>query len=305
MCQTPSAAGAAKQRTWSSAGSPYSPRPRYDGTHVEYNRFSDDDGSYTDRMFDSDTGLQNNLHRWYDPNSGRWISEDPIGFAAGDANLYRYMGNRVTSLTDPSGRNPYVDNSELSEEESLQILQDTLKEWDKSKWHLASAILRTFLGRKGKTDLEDEFDFSHLSSHVSGDKKLNDKIKRFLHNQVVANYRWNGERQKIRVPDGKKFDVRWNLGEGELFYAFGVARVHLLDTIITVEPHGFNECTYRARGVVKITDDYTFPSDGLHRIRTIFSAYAAADTLERMYGYKRFKTKVEFRFDINGAVKKG
>ncbi len=31
------------------------------------------------------------------------ISKDPIGFAAGDANLYRYVGNQPTSRVDPSG----------------------------------------------------------------------------------------------------------------------------------------------------------------------------------------------------------
>jgi hypothetical protein len=43
------------------------------------------------------------MHRWYDPGTGRWISEDPIGFAAGDANLYRYVGNGGTGARDPSG----------------------------------------------------------------------------------------------------------------------------------------------------------------------------------------------------------
>ncbi len=31
------------------------------------------------------------------------LSNDPIGFAAGDANLYRYVGNGPTNATDPSG----------------------------------------------------------------------------------------------------------------------------------------------------------------------------------------------------------
>ena len=44
--------------------------------------------------------------RDYDPVIGRFISEDPIGFAAGDANLYRYVANMVTSLTDPMGLAP-------------------------------------------------------------------------------------------------------------------------------------------------------------------------------------------------------
>lgn len=37
----------------------------------------------------------------YDPTIGRWIQEDPIGFAAGDANLLRYVGNNPTNFTDP------------------------------------------------------------------------------------------------------------------------------------------------------------------------------------------------------------
>ncbi len=51
---------------------------------------------------------QNDLNRWYDPNLGRWISKDPIGFEAGDANLYRYVGNGPTSATDPTGLIPYA-----------------------------------------------------------------------------------------------------------------------------------------------------------------------------------------------------
>jgi RHS repeat-associated protein len=46
---------------------------------------------YTSREFDPDTGLQHNRARWYDAVVGRWISEDPIGFAAGDTNLSRYV----------------------------------------------------------------------------------------------------------------------------------------------------------------------------------------------------------------------
>jgi len=58
---------------------------------------------FTARPFDPATGLQNNLNRWYDAKIGRWLSEDPIGFEAGDANLYRYVGNSPTNLTDPAG----------------------------------------------------------------------------------------------------------------------------------------------------------------------------------------------------------
>ncbi|MCP4540898.1 MAG: RHS repeat-associated core domain-containing protein, partial [Chloroflexi bacterium] len=61
---------------------------------------------YTARPFDADTDLQNNLNRWYDLSTGRWMSVDPIGFEAGDVNLYRYVGNTVVSSNDPSGLLP-------------------------------------------------------------------------------------------------------------------------------------------------------------------------------------------------------
>ena len=59
--------------------------------------------AFTARPFDKAIGLQNNLNRWYDPEVGRWISEDPIGFEAGDANLYRYVDNMPTNRIDPIG----------------------------------------------------------------------------------------------------------------------------------------------------------------------------------------------------------
>ncbi|MDQ7837777.1 MAG: RHS repeat-associated core domain-containing protein [Thermodesulfobacteriota bacterium] len=41
--------------------------------------------------------------RYYDPNVGRFISEDPIGFEGGDVNLYAYVGNNPIMSNDPLG----------------------------------------------------------------------------------------------------------------------------------------------------------------------------------------------------------
>ena len=54
-------------------------------------------------IWDSDTGLVRFGVRDYDPRVGRWTAPDPIRFQAGDANLYRYVGNLPTVLTDPTG----------------------------------------------------------------------------------------------------------------------------------------------------------------------------------------------------------
>lgn len=58
---------------------------------------------YTGRELDAETGLYYYRARYYDPMVGRFVSEDPIGFGAGDPNLYRYVGNNATNFTDPSG----------------------------------------------------------------------------------------------------------------------------------------------------------------------------------------------------------
>ncbi len=58
---------------------------------------------FSGREWDSEVGLYYNRARYYDPNTGRFISEDPSRFAAGDPNLYRYVFNGPTAYNDPSG----------------------------------------------------------------------------------------------------------------------------------------------------------------------------------------------------------
>jgi|GEM_PF-1290312 len=60
---------------------------------------------YTGREFDPVTGLQYNRARWYDSAIGRFISEDPIGFAGGDINLFSYVWNSPNTFLDPAGFN--------------------------------------------------------------------------------------------------------------------------------------------------------------------------------------------------------
>lgn len=58
---------------------------------------------YTGREYDADTQLYYYRARYYDPGLGRFISEDPLGFDAGDSNFYVYVRNNPVNATDPSG----------------------------------------------------------------------------------------------------------------------------------------------------------------------------------------------------------
>ncbi len=57
---------------------------------------------YTGREFDPETNLYYYRARYYDPNSGRFISEDPKRFQA-DVNFYPYVSNSPTGHLDPFG----------------------------------------------------------------------------------------------------------------------------------------------------------------------------------------------------------
>ncbi|MFO0011239.1 MAG: putative Ig domain-containing protein [Planctomycetota bacterium] len=58
---------------------------------------------FAGREWDEATGLYYNRARYYDPKAGRFVSEDPLAFWGGDANLRRYAGNDPVNSTDPMG----------------------------------------------------------------------------------------------------------------------------------------------------------------------------------------------------------
>jgi RHS repeat-associated protein len=73
------------------------------GNPTDSNPSAGDRYKFTGQEYDSVTGQYYDRARMYDAAIGRFTSQDPMGFAAGDANLYRYVGNASTDATDPSG----------------------------------------------------------------------------------------------------------------------------------------------------------------------------------------------------------
>lgn len=57
---------------------------------------------------DPATGLHHARYRDLHPALGRPLQRDPLGFAAGDANVYRWVGNGPAGATDPLGLYPRV-----------------------------------------------------------------------------------------------------------------------------------------------------------------------------------------------------
>ena len=94
---------------------------------------------YTCQEYDLTTGFYYYDARWYDPAVGKFISEDPIGYDAGDMNLYRYCDNEPILHTDPSGclewtRYEYVDPL------CQQFLKATLPPTPPGGWNLSNIV---------------------------------------------------------------------------------------------------------------------------------------------------------------------
>ena len=81
--------------------------------HIDYDSFghvlgqansaAGDRFLFTGREFDAEIGLYYYRARYYDPNLGRFLSQDPLEFDAADTNFYRYVHNDPLNRTDPTG----------------------------------------------------------------------------------------------------------------------------------------------------------------------------------------------------------
>ncbi|MBW2690920.1 MAG: RHS repeat-associated core domain-containing protein, partial [Deltaproteobacteria bacterium] len=58
--------------------------------------------TFQGREIDWDTGLYHFRARWYDPETGRWLSKDPVGISGG-LNLYAFCENNPVHFVDPDG----------------------------------------------------------------------------------------------------------------------------------------------------------------------------------------------------------
>jgi len=67
----------------------------------------DDEPGYTGHVYDDKLGLNYMKARYYDPQVGRFYSDDPVGFIPGNSfsfNRYAYANNNPYKFVDPDGR---------------------------------------------------------------------------------------------------------------------------------------------------------------------------------------------------------
>ncbi len=114
--------------------------------------------SYTGRERDSLTGLQYSRARFYDPQLGRFISEDPIGLEGG-INPFMYVGNDPVDSRDPQGlwpsQGPFKIHQKILKRvltgratpEQLRIMMQEQEDFDKATQDEASAYKHAMRAR--------------------------------------------------------------------------------------------------------------------------------------------------------------
>ncbi|SFJ26251.1 RHS repeat-associated core domain-containing protein [Jannaschia pohangensis] len=94
---------------------------------------------YTGREHDAESGLIYYRARHYDPALGQFLQQDPIGFAAGDLNLYAYVENDPFNATDPSGLTSSAESGATSSA-STQAIRSAVRTVGLGVMNLAGAI---------------------------------------------------------------------------------------------------------------------------------------------------------------------
>jgi len=104
---------------------------------------------YTGREWDKEIDLYYYRARYYHPQVGRFMREDPIGFAGGDSNLYRYALNDPINSVDPYGLLTipgygWVDLGESAGAEALSFYADFINTESYPLWARAAAYVPAF-----------------------------------------------------------------------------------------------------------------------------------------------------------------
>jgi len=89
--------------------------------------------TFTGQWWDSDVGLYYYKNRWYSPDLGRFVTQDPSGYVDG-MNLYQYVKSMPTMLGDVMGLKIYIDRDKGITSKDIDNLKANIEKVKNSKF---------------------------------------------------------------------------------------------------------------------------------------------------------------------------
>ena len=214
---------------------------------------------YTGKFFDDSTGLQNNINRWYDNTTGKWISVDPIGFNGGDANLYRYVGNNSLLYIDSNGHAFFVidlinnkpgpeflDIKEVNDKNMNKLLKKIEKISDKD-WCNIKVVLNGEEYKKRKLSREE------VIKLINHEKK---SFIKYLKNGDISNFKINYTNIMEKMFDTellKDYEIMINIVD---VYALVIHSTIIGDDCVKINFPALDLDKYNIDGLLELSDNF-------------------------------------------------
>jgi RHS repeat-associated protein len=100
---------------------------------------------YQDGRQDAGTGMYHFGARDLTVTLGRWAENDPLGFGAGDTNLYRFVGNNPADYVDPTGTDAQAESGIWEAERRTQaVLEEVRKAINDPQYAKTSTVYQYY-----------------------------------------------------------------------------------------------------------------------------------------------------------------
>ena len=170
---------ASGEKVWSSEATPFG-----DAVVKKTDDYYDVDLKYTGKDLDEDTGLYYYNARWYDAETGRFVSEDP---ARDGQNWFIYVSNNPLKFVDPTGMTTEDELDEMTRDaiNDRENRRDTMRENRRAERQLRRAErnyqraqnANTWLGRSfwsSRADMQQRFGNQHIQNNLNRGRQVSD-----------------------------------------------------------------------------------------------------------------------------------